>query len=144
MNKKRTKQIGRTKHLIFLLLAAVLLIVSNIEAIHFIAQADSTIVRKEPIVPNEDTPYEVVEQMPEYPGGVEALMKFISENIRYPKEAQESRVQGRVVVQFTVSKDGYVINPQIVRSVSPELDKEAIRVVSLIPKWKPGKQNGKM
>ncbi|MBR2359300.1 MAG: TonB family protein [Bacteroidaceae bacterium] len=84
----------------------------------------------------------VVENMPEFPGGTAELMKFLAQNIKYPVEAQKENVQGRVVVQFVVSKTGKITDPTIARSVSPELDAEAIRVVKAMPNWKPGTQRG--
>ena len=86
--------------------------------------------------------YTVVEQMPSFPGGPAALMKFLSENIKYPVVAQENGVQGRVVVAFVVERDGSITDVHIARGVDPSLDKEAVRVVKSMPKWTPGKQNG--
>ena len=87
--------------------------------------------------------FNVVEQMPEYPGGMGELMKFIQRNIRYPKEAQEQGKQGRVIVQFVVEKDGSITEAKVARSADPQLDSEALRIVSEMPKWTPGKQRGK-
>ena len=87
--------------------------------------------------------FKVVEQMPIYLGGHEALMKYIQQNIRYPKEAQEQGKQGRVVVQFVVEKDGSITDAKIAKSVDPQLDAEALRVVNAMPNWTPGKQRGK-
>lgn len=87
--------------------------------------------------------FEVVESNPSFPGGDEALMKWLSKNLKYPSSAQDAGIQGRVVVQFVVNKDGSIVEPKVVRSVEPALDKEAIRVVSAMPKWTPGKQRGK-
>ncbi len=86
--------------------------------------------------------FDVVEQMPSFPGGNEALMKFLSENVKYPVVAQENGVQGRVVVSFVVERDGSITDVKVVRSVDPSLDKEAARVVKSMPRWIPGKQNG--
>ncbi|MBQ6062675.1 MAG: energy transducer TonB [Prevotella sp.] len=86
--------------------------------------------------------FDVVEQMPSFPGGNEALMKFLSDNVKYPVVAQENGVQGRVVVSFVVEKDGSITDVKIVRSVDPSLDKEAARVVKSMPHWIPGRQNG--
>ncbi|MBQ5981396.1 MAG: energy transducer TonB [Prevotella sp.] len=86
--------------------------------------------------------FDVVEQMPSFPGGNEALMKFLSENVKYPVVAQENGVQGRVVVSFVVERDGSITDVKVVRSVDPSLDKEATRVVKSMPNWIPGKQNG--
>ena len=86
--------------------------------------------------------FDVVDQMPSFPGGNEALMKFLSDNVKYPVVAQENGVQGRVVVSFVVEKDGSITDVKVVRSVDPSLDKEAARVVKSMPRWIPGKQNG--
>ena len=87
--------------------------------------------------------FQVVEEMPEYPGGMQECMKFLSKNIKYPQISQENGTQGRVVVQFVVNKDGSIVDPVVVRGVDPYLDKEALRVIAMMPKWKPGKQRGK-
>lgn len=87
--------------------------------------------------------YDVVEVMPQYPGGQIAMLKYIMENIKYPKQIMEEGIQGRVTVSFIVEKDGRVSNVRLLRSVQSALDKEAIRVVKSMPKWTPGKHNGK-
>lgn len=95
---------------------------------------------------NSDEPlkvYDVVEVMPSYPGGTVALMQFLAQNIKYPKDAIAKGIQGRVIIQFTVDKEGNVINPKVSRSVYPSLDKEALRVVRKMGKWTPGELNGK-
>ncbi|HWS00758.1 MAG TPA: TonB family protein, partial [Prolixibacteraceae bacterium] len=84
----------------------------------------------------------VVEEMPEFPGGVDELRRFIAQEIRYPADAHEKKIQGKVFVSFVVNSTGKVEDAKIERSVSPSIDKEAIRVVSLMPDWKPGKQRG--
>ena len=86
--------------------------------------------------------FQVVENLPEYPGGMNELMKFLQQEVKYPKEAQEKGLQGRVIVQFIVKKDGSIIEPKVVKPVDPLLDAEAVRVVSAMPKWNPGKQRG--
>ena len=86
--------------------------------------------------------FQVVEEQPMFPGGMQELMKFLQTNIRYPKEAQERGIQGRVVVQFVVNKDGSICDEHVVRSVDPQLDAEALRVVRSMPNWTPGKQRG--
>lgn len=93
--------------------------------------------------PDEDTPLTVVEQMPQFPGGEQALMEYISKHIRYPQYAIENGIMGRVFVRFVVTATGEVTNVTVVRSLDPTLDKEAIRVVQALPKWIPGKQNGR-
>lgn len=235
MNRKRTNQIGRTKYIMFLPLAMLLMLFSNIEAVARIATqisdevfntdkkievkgqvvdnsgkpiqgvsiivAQTTngtltdkngnfklsaednqvllfsfvglrsvaiplkdaklplkVVMKEEITeykgetPNGATPqiksgapeepiFMVVEEMPSYPGGIDALIKFINDNIQ--EEAKTKGIAGRVVVQFTVEKDGSIKNAEVVRAVHPDLDKEALRIVGKMPKWNPGKQRGK-
>ena len=94
-------------------------------------------------VPEHDVVFDVVEQMPTFPGGQMELMKFIAENVRYPKEAEEKGKQGRVVLTFIVEKDGSVSNIDVAKKVCDELDAEAVRVVSSMPKWTSGKQNGR-
>ena len=92
----------------------------------------------------EDVIFVVVESMPEFPGGPQAMYKFLGENIKYPVIAQENGIQGRVVCQFTVNKDGSLVDIEVVRSGGDaSLDKEAVRVIKSMPKWKAGKQRGK-
>ena len=94
--------------------------------------------------PEEQTIFEVVEQMPEFPnGGMAGLMQYLSKNIKYPTIAQENGTQGRVTVQFVVNRDGSIVDAKVLRGVDPYLDKEEIRVISSMPKWKPGMQRGK-
>jgi protein TonB len=92
---------------------------------------------------DEGEVFQVVEQMPEFPGGMDALMAYLSKNIKYPSIAQENNIQGRVIVEFVVNKDGSIVEPKVMRSVDQSLDKEAMRVISAMPKWNPGKQRGK-
>ncbi len=87
--------------------------------------------------------YSVSEQMPSFPGGQEALIKYLSENVKYPKECEARGIQGRVMVQFIVEKDGQISSTSVVKSVDPVLDGEAVRVVYAMPKWIPGKIDGK-
>ena len=91
-------------------------------------------------MPSENDTLHISAVMPEFPGGMQELMSFITKKIQYPKEiAQgEAGIQGRVIVQFIVDKDGNIVNPKVVRGVDPYLDKEALRVVNSMPKWKPG------
>ena len=100
----------------------------------------------EPVKPKEEesTVFEYVEQMPSFPGGDAALMQYLSKNIKYPPVAEEMGIQGRVICSFVVERDGSVSDIRIKRSVDPSLDKEAMRVVSAMPKWIPGRQNGQM
>ncbi|MGC9330639.1 MAG: energy transducer TonB [Bacteroidales bacterium] len=91
----------------------------------------------------EPIPFAVVEKKPEFPGGDVALLKYLTENTKYPEIAKENGIEGKVYVQFVIDKNGNVTNVTIVRSVDPYLDKEAKRVVSQLPAWKPGHQRGK-
>ena len=92
----------------------------------------------------EEVVFVIVEKMPEFPGGQQALFKYLSENVKYPVIAQENGIQGRVICQFVVNRDGSIVDVEVVRSGGdPSLDKEAIRVIKSMPKWKPGQQRGK-
>ena len=92
----------------------------------------------------EEVVFVVVESMPEFPGGQQALFKYLGDNVKYPVIAQENGIQGRVICQFVVNKDGSIVDVEVVRSGGdPSLDKEAVRVIKSMPKWKPGKQRGK-
>jgi protein TonB len=90
----------------------------------------------------EEEVFVVVEEMPEFPGGVVALRQYLANAVKYPVIAQENGIQGKVYVNFVVNKDGSVSNAKIARGVDPSLDAEALRVVSTLPKWRPGKQRG--
>ena len=94
------------------------------------------------IVASEDEVFQEVEQAPEYPGGMAALMKWIGKEIKYPSIAQEMNIEGRVIVQFVIGRDGSVRDVQVLRTVDPTLDKEAVRVVKAMRKWIPGRQRG--
>lgn len=108
-----------------------------------ILKAKEVIAEPEPPKHEEENKvFDIVEQQPMFPGGPSALMKFLSENTKYPVVAQENGVQGRVTVQFVVEKDGSVSDVHVLRGVDPSLDKEAVRVVKSMPRWTPGKQNG--
>ena len=87
--------------------------------------------------------FDMVEQMPTFPGGQQELMSYLGKNIKYPTIAQENGTQGRVIIQFVVERDGTITDVHVARGVDPYLDKEAVRVVQSMPKWIPGKQNGK-
>ena len=87
--------------------------------------------------------FDVVEQMPEYPGGIQALFEYLSQNVKYPSDAENQKVEGRVIATFIVETDGTINNVEVVKPVFPSLDAEAIRVLSGMPKWTPGKQSGK-
>ena len=167
MNKRRTKEIGRTKYLMFLPLAALLMIISNIEVVarttkefakEMMGQATvqdkkgmqktKEVAPPPPPAPvksatvNDSVVFEVVEEMPDFPGGQSALMEYLAKNIKYPATAHENGKQGRVIVMFVVKKDGSISDVKTVRGVDPYLDKEAERVIAAMPNWKPGKQRG--
>jgi periplasmic protein TonB len=91
---------------------------------------------------NSEKVYQTVEVMPEYPGGIQKLMAFLSENVKYPVQAQKSKIEGRSVIGFIVEEDGSISNVSVTRGSHPLLDSEAIRVVKSMPKWKPGSIKG--
>ena len=106
-----------------------------------VLKAQQVVVTEQP--KEEETKiFEVVEQMPSFPGGDAALMAFLSKNIKYPVVAEENGIQGRVIATFVVERDGSITDVKVVKSVDPSLDKEAVRVLKSMPKWIPGKQNG--
>ena len=108
-------------------------------------KASTNIVPPPPAPPsNSNEVFVVVEDQPEFPGGNEALMKFLSDNVKYPADAQTNGIQGRLITNFVVEKDGSLTDVQVVKGISPSLDKEAIRVIESMPKWKPGVQNGEI
>ena len=112
----------------------------NIEAVR-----NDIAVNTPPPAPKEEVTnkvFDVVEVMPSYPGGQGALLSYLSTHVKYPVVAQENSVQGRVTVSFVVERDGSITDVHVVRSVDPSLDREAARVVSSMPNWQPGKQNG--
>ena len=96
------------------------------------------------VVDAKEDAFDVVEQMPEFPGGPKALMDYLMENVKYPKTAFDADIQGRVIAQFVVDKEGSVRDAHVVKSVDPALDAEALRVINNMPKWRPGRQNGKV
>ena len=146
MNKKRTRTAGRIKYALFAPLAAALLLVSNIEAVARTvekvmdaSEATNTVPQDKP---KEDQIFLICEVPPQYPGGVGECMKFLGSNIKYPAEAVAKKLEGRVIVQMIIEKDGSITNTKVVRSVNPLLDQEAMRVIGMMPKWNPGKQRG--
>ena len=92
--------------------------------------------------PDENSIFQVVETQPEFPGGMAELMKYLQKNIRYPQICKEQRVQGRVILQFVVNADSTISDVNVIKPVNPHFDKEALRVVKAMPKWKPGEQRG--
>ena len=93
-------------------------------------------------VVQKEQAFDVVEQMPEYPGGMQELFGYLAKNIHYPKDAEDQQIQGRVIATFVVMKDGTISNTKVVKSVSPSLDEEALRVINSMPNWIPGRQSG--
>lgn len=117
-------------------------LVSNEDQAVFVEVTDDVPVVVEEVEEEQEI-FQVVENMPEFPGGTQALLQYLKKNIKYPTICQEQGIQGRVVVQFVVNKDGSIVDPEVIKPVNPYLDKEALRVVSTMPKWKPGEQRGK-
>jgi len=107
-----------------------------------VLKAKEVIAQPEPPKVEENKIFDMVEEMPSFPGGPAALMQFLQSNTHYPAVAQENGVQGRVTVSFVVEKDGSITDVQVARSADPSLDKEAVRVVKSMPRWTPGRQNG--
>lgn len=161
MNKRRTSEIGKAKYLLFAPLAGVLLMVSNIESVareigeqipevaEVQQKAEQAAEEKVKTKPQTDTTKKkknwdcMSETMPQFPGGKLMLMKYLADNIKYPASAVKAKKQGRVIVTFIVQKDGSVTHAKIAKSIDPELDAEALRIVKGMPKWTPGTQNGK-
>ena len=114
----------------------------NDEAGGEVLKAKEVIAQPEPPKEEETKVFDVVEVMPSFPGGQGALFEWLSKNIKYPVVAEENGVQGRVIVTFVVERNGSITDVQVVKSVDPSLDKEAVRVVKAMPHWIPGKQNG--
>lgn len=152
MNKKRSNKLKRFSYLLFLPLAGILMVACNLgskpqKANGEKAQTAPAVISKnapDSIATAESKVYYVAEQMPEFPGGPAKLMKFLSANVKYPKEAIAKKIEGRVIVAFVVNIDGSISDPQVVRGIDPMLDKAALHAVGMMPKWKPGKQNGKV
>ena len=155
MNKKKSNAAGHIKYALFVLPAFALLVAGNISCSQDASQTEDA---KEEVVapvspeakeaPADSTAKEevfmVVEQMPEYPGGMKEMLKFLQENVKYPENAMKNNVQGRVIVQFVIEKDGTPTEFKVARSVDPDLDAEALRVLQTMPKWKPGMQRGEV
>ena len=118
------------------------IIASNDDQTEFvdITEVENFVVEEEP---EEEAPFMVVEDMPEFPGGTAALLEYLKKNIKYPNICRENNIQGRVLIQFIVNKDGSIVDPEVVKPVNPYLDKEALRVIAGMPAWKPGSQRGK-
>ena len=117
-------------------------VVGNDEVGGEVLKAKEEIAQPEPPKEEENKVFDVVEEQPSFPGGMGALMQWLNDNINYPPIAAENGIEGRVIVQFVVSKTGAISDVRVARGVDPSLDKEAVRVVSKMPNWTPGKQNG--
>jgi len=99
--------------------------------------------QKTVVAQKNQTVFDVVEQMPEYPGGIAALLEYLMKNVKYPADAEKQKIEGRVIATFIVETDGSISNIEVAKPVFPSLDAEAVRVLSGMPKWTPGRQNGK-
>ena len=161
MNKQRSKSIGQLKYLLFVPVAALLaaacagnqkqdtaeggamdevaVVGYGVDSVDKQPAANMD-VTAEDLVQGEV--YDMVEQQPQFPGGPKELMAWLAKNLRYPVAAQEAGKQGRVICQFVITKEGKVADIKVMRSVSPEIDEEAVRVIKAMPTWTPGKQDG--
>lgn len=152
MNKKKSNAAGHIKYALFVLPAFALLVAGNISCSQGASEKQDA--KEETVAPDsvaaptdgvaKDEVFMVAEQMPEFPGGMKELLKFLQNNLKYPENAMKNNVQGRVIVQFVVEKDGTLTEFKVARSVDPDLDVEALRVLQIMPKWKPGMQRGKI
>lgn len=146
MNKTKSPALKLVKYILILPLFFLFVTVNSIYAAQ---NEDKTVaVHDLPEPPPEkketaiDEFFVVVEEQPEFPGGTEAMMKYLADNVKYPVEAQTKGIQGRVICNYVVMKDGSIRNVQVVRGIDPLLDAEAVRVIQAMPEWKPGKQRG--
>ena len=144
MNKQTSNPLARFKYLLFVPLAVALLAMNSTTIRANVQKKVVKATKATKKTSANDKVYEVCEQMPTFPGGDAALMKYLSENVKYPALAIKAQEQGRVVVSFTVEKDGAISDVKVARSVTPSLDAEAVRVVKAMPKWTPGKQDGQL
>lgn len=153
MNKKKSNGTGRIKYALFMVPAFALLVAGNTSCSQGAYEKQDA--KEETVAPDsvvavptdsvaKDEVFMVAEQMPEFPGGMKELLKFLQDNLKYPESAMKKNVQGRVIVQFVVEKDGTPTEFNVVRSVDPDLDAEALRVLKTMPKWKPGMQRGEV
>ena len=141
-NKQNTNSFAGYRYLLFVPLVIALLAM-NSTAMR--ANVQKKVVKTNKITKKSganDKVYVVVEQMPSFPGGDSALLKYLLANVKYPVPALKAQKQGRVMVRFTVEKDGAISNVKVARSVTPSLDAEAVRAIKSMPKWSPGKQGG--
>ena len=155
MNKKKSNAAGHikyAKYALFVLPAFALLVAGNISCSQGASEKQDA--KEETVAPDsvaaptdgvaKDEVFMVAEQMPEFPGGMKEMLKFLQENVKYPENAMKNNVQGRVIVQFVIEKDGTPTEFKVLRSVDPDLDAEALRVMKAMPKWKPGMQKGQV
>lgn len=150
MNKKKSNGAAHIKYALFTLPAFALLVAGNTSCSQGASEKQDA--KEETVAPDsvaaltdsvaKDEVFMVAEQMPEFPGGMKELLKFLQDNVKYPESAMKKNVQGRVIVQFVVEKDGTPTEFNVVRSVDPDLDAEALRVLKTMPKWKPGMEKG--
>lgn len=150
MNQKKTPKTGMLKYLLIVPLVSALVISSNAESM--LNSAGKAVNEQTPPPPpppppvgeisDQDVIFMVVEKMPQYPGGDEELFKYLATNIKYPSDAKEQNIEGRVICQFVINRDGSVSDVVVVRSIAPSLDAEAVRVISAMPNWTPGEQRG--
>jgi len=141
MNKNRTSVGKATKYLLLIPVAFALLLGNAVQATPEIINIPFKDGWQDP--QKKGDVYVTVQEMPSFPGGLDAQSKFMAENLKYPVDAFEKKIQGRVTVRFVVKSTGDISNVEIVRGVDPSLDKEAVRVVNTMPKWEPGKMDGK-
>lgn len=147
MNKKKTNNSMRVKYVLYVPMIVMLLIVSNIDSIARSVTnvavdnkvAPVSVLQKQKSPDNDQKVYTVAEEMPRFDGN---LYQWLAQNIKYPAEASQRHEQGTVIIRFVVAGDGRVRQAEIIRGVSSSLDKEAMRIVSVMPKWIPGKQDG--
>lgn len=159
LNKKRTNSVGKVKYLALIPMAAAMLLFNNIDvmarivnnrttdtptpkAVVSVPEIISEVITEAPLPPDDDKVYSKCDELAKFPGGVEAQLQFLAKNIKYPVESIEKKEEGRVILSFIVEKDGSLTNIKTIRSISPYLDKEAIRVTKSMPKWIPAKNKG--
>jgi len=150
MNKKQTSHRSIWKYALILPVLAMLLFFNStlqtkaepVNEMNTSQQTPQKAQDKPVAAKDEKVIFNHVEVMPEFPGGINALMKFLQDNLKYPEEAQKQGIQGRVALRFVVTPDGSVDDVQVMKSLDSLCDQEAVRVVNLMPKWIPGKQNG--
>lgn len=159
LNKKRTNSVGKVKYLALIPMAAAMLLFNNIDVMARIVNNRTTdaptltavvstpeiipeVITEAPLPPDDDKVYNKCDELAKFPGGVEAQLQFLAKNIKYPAESIEKKEEGRVILSFIVEKDGSLTDIKAIRSISPYLDKEAIRVTKSMPKWIPAKNKG--